>query len=89
MSPSIDALQADVIARRHQLAGTVDELAARVAPQALVQQATDTVKAKALGVVYTPDGQLRVDRIAIVGGVLVVAVALRIWGGRRRARRRG
>ena len=89
MTPSIEALQADVVAKRQSLAGTVDELAARVTPQALLKQNTDAVKARFAAATTTPDGELRVERIAAVAAAVVVVVALRVWGGRRGKRRRG
>ena len=89
MSNSIESLQADVVAHRQRLAGTVDELAARVTPQALLKQNTDLAKAKFAEFTTTPDGNLRVERIAAVTAAVVALVALRVWGGRRRARRRG
>ena len=89
MSTSIESLQADVTARRQRLAGTVDELAARVTPQALLQQSTDAAKAKVAQFTTTPDGQIRVERVATVAAAVVAVVALRVWGGRRRKRRRG
>ncbi len=89
MSPSIDALQADVVAHRQRLAGTVDELAGRLTPQALLRQNTEAAKAKFADLTTTPQGDLRVERIAAVAAAVVVVVALRVWGGRRRKRRRG
>lgn len=89
MSDSIEALQADVQARRQQLAGTVDQIAARVTPQALLQQNTEAAKAKIARFATTPSGDLRTERLAAVAAVVVGMIALRVWGGRRRKRRRG
>ena len=46
-------------------------------------------KAKFADLTTTPQGDLRVERIAAVAAAVVVVVALRVWGGRRRKRRRG
>lgn len=89
MSNSIESLQADVVARRQRLAGTVDELAARVTPQALLKQNTEAAKAKIAQFATTPDGELRVERVAAVAAAVVAVIALRVWGGRRHKRRRG
>jgi hypothetical protein len=86
---SIDALQADVAARRAALAGTVDELAGRLTPQALIRQNTEAAKAKFADLTTSPEGELRVERIVAVAAAVAVVVALRVWGGRRRKRRRG
>ena len=58
-------------------------------PQALLKQNTDAVKARFAAATTTPDGELRVERIAAVAAAVVVVVALRSLGGRRRKRRRG
>lgn len=86
---TIDALQADVAARRQALAGTVDELAGRLTPQALLRQNTEAARTKFAELTQTPEGDLRVERVAAVAAAVVVLVALRVWGGRRRKRRRG
>mgnify|MGYP000884498463 CR=1 FL=1 len=86
---NIEALQADVAARRQALAGTVDELAGRLTPQALLRQNTEAAKSKFAELTTTPEGDLRVERVAAVAAAVVVLVALRVWGGKRRKRRRG
>lgn len=86
---NLETLQADVVARRQALAGTVDELASRLTPQALVRQNTEMIKDKIAKFATTPEGDLRVERIAAVTTLVVAVVALRIWSGRRRKRRRG
>jgi hypothetical protein len=86
---NIEALQAEVAARRQALAGTVDELAARLTPQELMRRNTEAAKSKVAAFATTPAGELRVERIAAVAAVVVAVVALRVWGGRRRKRRRG
>lgn len=86
----IQAIEARIAARQQRLGGTVDELASRVTPQALVEQGKDTLKARFAAATTTPQGDLRVERIAAAAAVVVALVALRVWGERRRrARRRG
>ena len=85
----IQALEADIAARRARLVRTVDELSARAAPQALVAQQRQVLEQRFASATRGPDGALRTDRIAAVAGVVVVLVALRVWGGRRRRARRG
>lgn len=85
----IQAIEARIAARQQRLGGTVDELASRVTPQALMDQGKDTLKAR-FAAATTPEGDLRVERIAAAAAVVVALVALRVWGERRRrARRRG
>ena len=69
---SIDALQADVAARRAALAGTVDELAGRLTPQALIRQNTEAAKAKFADLTTTPEGDLRVERIVDLASVAIL-----------------
>jgi hypothetical protein len=55
-----------------------------------MDQGKDTLKARFAAATTTPEGDLRVERIAAAAAVVVALVALRVWGERRRrARRRG
>ncbi len=69
---SVAALEAEVVARRERLATTVDELVGRAAPKAIFQRQAEAAKARFADVAQTPEGELRVERIAAV--VAVVAV---------------
>ena len=75
---SIPALEADIAARRDRLARTIDELTQRVSPRNILQRQTDAAKARFADVAHTPEGDLRVERlaaivavVALVGGVIV------------------
>jgi anti-sigma-K factor RskA len=59
---------------QQHLASTVDELAARVAPKALARQGVETAQAKAREAVLAPDGSLRTERVAAVGGAVVAVL---------------
>lgn len=85
----IQALEAQIAARQVRLSGTIDELASRVSPQSLLTQNVDLMKSRFATVARTEAGDLRVERVVAVVGVVVVAIALRAWGGRRRRARRG
>lgn len=84
---SIKALEADLAARRERLAATVDELTGRVTPQALVAKQKEVIRQRFVAATTTPDGQLRVERIAAVVAAVTLILGLRIWGGRRRRKR--
>lgn len=84
----IQAIEARIAARQKRLEGTVDELASRVAPQALLEQGKQTAMARFEAVAMTPQGDLRVERVAAAAAVVIALVALRVWGGRRRRARR-
>ncbi len=69
---SIPALEAEISARRERLAKTIDELTYRVHPKTIINRQTEAAKARFADVATTPEGDLRVERIAAV--VAVVAV---------------
>ena len=70
--PSIPALEAEITARRDRLAQTIDELTHRVKPSTIIHRQTEAAKARFADVATTPEGDLRVERLAAV--VAVVAV---------------
>ncbi len=69
---SLADLEAEVVARRERLASTVDELVTKATPKAILQRQADAARARFADVAQTPEGELRVERIAAV--VAVVAV---------------
>ena len=68
----IPVLEAEIAARRDRLAQTIDELAQRVYPKNILPRQTDAAKARFADAATTPEGDLRVERVAAV--VAVVAV---------------
>lgn len=77
-------IESDIEATRLRLAGTIDSISDRVQPKNVAQRALDSLKAQFVD----PQGGLRSDRVAAVGGVVTVLLGLRV----RRAvksRRRG
>ena len=86
MSQSPAQIEADIEATRARLAGTVDELADRMAPKEIARRTAEGAKAKAYAETHTPEGGLRTERIAAVGAAAVPAIALLI--GLRVRRRR-
>ena len=73
-SRSYAEIQADLEAQRARLSSTVDEIAERVRPQAIAQRGMD----KARGVFVHPDGSLRMDRVAMVVGVVALFITYRV-----------
>ena len=75
---SIPALEADIAARRAHLAQTVDELARKATPQAIVKRQTEDVKARFAAATTTPDGDLRTERIAavVLAGLALLSLVL-------------
>ncbi len=81
MSQSPAEIEADIEATRERLAGTVDELATRVAPKEIARRSVDDVKTKVQSATHAPDGSLRTERVAAAGGafaLLAGLVALRV-----------
>ena len=70
--PSIPALEAEIVAHRERLATTIDELTERVSPRSILHRQAQAAKGRFADVATTPEGELRVERLAAV--VAVVAV---------------
>jgi len=81
---SVSALEADLAARRERLARTVDELARRATPKALIERQKELAKARFADAVTTPSGDLRVERIAAAVAVVALVVGVRLVLRRRR-----
>ena len=81
---SIPALEAEITARRDRLAKTIDELTQRVSPKSILHRQTEAAKARFADVATTPEGELRVERIAAVVAVVAVVGG---WLVYRRLRR--
>ncbi len=72
--PSIVDLQAELAAAREELAASIAELKAQAAPAAIVERGKRAVT----GFFTTDEGGVNVKRVAIVGGVVVGIVAIKI-----------
>jgi uncharacterized Zn finger protein len=83
-APSIATLEAEVVARRERLADTIDELVEKASPKAIFQRQTEAAKARWADVATTPEGELRVERLAAVVAVVAVVGGFVIY---RRVRR--
>jgi hypothetical protein len=83
---SVDGIEKAIAERRAHLAATIDELADRATPKALVAKARADVQARVMAAVYTPDGELRTERLAAVGGAVAVLGSLMVLVRRRRRR---
>lgn len=85
-----------IVERQARLAATVDELTTRLSPKEVARRTTATAQAKADAAIRTPDGSLRVERVAAVGAALTALLGLSLWrrfsrsteARRRRAARR-
>ncbi len=78
---SPEQIERDIRATRDRLAGTVDEIAGRVAPKTLLARAKESARAQ---VVDPATGRPRYDRLGVVGGVVALIVVVRVVRSRRR-----
>ena len=79
-------IERDIEAARARLEGTVNELAYRAQPQVIVQRQVQSLALRLNEATHTPDGALRVERIAAVAGAVVAFVV--VVGLLRRRRHR-
>ncbi len=77
--PSIPALEAEIVARRQRLATTIDELTQRVSPRSILHRQTQAAKGRFADVATTPEGELRVERLAAVVAVVAVLGGLVLY----------
>ena len=63
-------IEADIEFTRDRLVGTLDELTERLSPRAALRRADASVR----GAFVAPDGAVRRDRAAMVGGALAAVV---------------
>jgi hypothetical protein len=76
-------LEAHIERTRARLVGTVDELSSRLQPKELARRSALDLRARLDAAIRTPDGSLRVERLAAVGAALAAMVSLMVWNRRR------
>jgi hypothetical protein len=81
-------LEAEIERTRARLVGTVDELAARLQPKEIARRSAQDLRAKVDHTIRTPDGSLRVERLAALGAAVAALISLVVWNRRRLSRRR-
>jgi hypothetical protein len=64
-------IERDIEAARARLEGTVNELAYRAQPGVIAQRQADSLKLRLNEATHTPEGDLRVERIAAVAAAVV------------------
>jgi hypothetical protein len=79
ISVSPDAIEADIAVTRAHLASTIDELTVRSQPREIARRQKESMKAKVVEATHTPEGNLRIGRIAAIAAagsavLLVLAV---------------
>lgn len=81
-------LEAEIERARARLVGTVDELGTRLQPKEIARRGAQDVRARLDHAIRTPEGSLRVERLAAVGVAATALVTLVAWNRRRVRRRR-
>ena len=82
-SKSVEQIEAEIAAARDRLAGTVDELHTRTAPQEIARRQVASAKEKFTEATRTPTGELRTERVAALAAAAVALIGL---GAARRRR---
>jgi hypothetical protein len=75
----IPVLEAQIAARRERLSKTIDELTERLHPRSILHRQTEAAKARFADVATTPEGGLRVERLAAVVAVVAVVGGLLVY----------
>ena len=75
-SKSVEQIEAEIAAARDRLAGTVDELHARTAPQEIARRQVASAKEKFTEATRTPSGELRTERVAALAAAAVALIGL-------------
>ncbi|KQU66548.1 DUF3618 domain-containing protein [Phycicoccus sp. Root101] len=82
-SKSVEQIEAEIAAARDRLAGTVDELHTRTAPQEIARRQVASAREKFTEATRTSTGELRTERVAALAAAAVALIGL---GAARRRR---
>jgi hypothetical protein len=82
-SKSVDQIEADIVAARERLAGTVDELHTRTAPHEIARRQVESAKVKFTEATRTESGDLRTERVAALAAAAVALIGLGVVRRRR------
>lgn len=68
-------LEEQIERSREELAASIDAIAERVAPKNVASAA----KARARGLIVDSDGQIKKDKVAVLGGIALAFVTIVVW----------
>ena len=80
---SVEQIEADIAAARQRLAGTVDELHTRTAPQEIARRQVASLRTRFTEATRTESGELRTERIAALAAASVALIGLGLLRRRR------
>ncbi len=75
---SVRQIEAEIEGTRERLAATIDQLVYRTKPATIANRQKEAAMVKYREFAYTPEGDLRTERLAAVGAVIVGLIAIRI-----------
>jgi hypothetical protein len=78
-----DEIERAIEQRREHLAATVNELVVRAHPKEVARRSARSARHGLRDLAFTPDGQLRYERLAAVVAVVLVLSGLVTWRRRR------
>lgn len=81
------AIEKAIEERRAHLAATIDELTVRARPKEIARRTSVSLQARLREITHTPEGQLRTERLAAVGGAVAVVLGLMVVVRRRRSQK--
>lgn len=76
---SPEAIEAEIALTRAHLASTIDELTVRAQPGEIIRRQKESAKSKFVRATHTPEGGLRVERVAAIasaGAAVLLVLAL-------------
>lgn len=85
--PSEKKLENDIAEARERLARTIDELTVRAAPKNVAARQAESAKQSFYSATRTPEGDLRMERVAVAVAVVGAMVLVKVLNARRRERK--
>lgn len=76
---SVRQIEEEIEHTRTQLASTIDQLVYRTKPATIIERGKNQALVALKDATYTPDGSLRVERVAIAAAVVAALVGLAVY----------
>lgn len=76
---SVRQIEEEIEHTRTELASTIDQLVYRTKPATIIERSKNQAMVALKDATYTPDGSLRVERVAIAAAVVAALVGLAVY----------